>query len=263
VCGGDVLRLYQELAIIYDLIWGHKDYSYEVCHLEKLFGRYAKKVKSILDVGCGTGNHAKEFVARGYKLVGIDLNSPMVKIASQKVETADFLQADMHRFKLHQTFDAILCLFSTFNYCQDYESAEAILKNFFDHLSDEGLLIVEVIPSNYPLSRSTTVGVFPNREIGVFSDRDDLAVAQICSIVPDIRREQLYTGSVFFIQENGHVEIAMDRQIQYLFSPHLLANMMKTIGFHHIELFDGYTFKKFNQQSLRALIVAVKNKKSN
>jgi hypothetical protein len=97
----------------------------------------------------------------------------------------------------------------------------------------------------------------------VFSDRDDLAVAQICSIVPDIRREQLYTGSVFFIQENGHVEIAMDRQIQYLFSPHLLANMMKTIGFHHIELFDGYTFKKFNQQSLRALIVAVKNKKSN
>jgi len=162
--GGIDLRLYQDLANVYDLIWAHKDYVYEVSHLENLFKRYARKVTSILDVGCGTGNHAKEFVTRGYNLVGIDLNAPMVKIASEKVGSADFLQADMRKFNLYQKFDAVLCLFSTFNYCCDYSTAELILKNFFDHLAEDGLLIVELIPSNYPLLRSTTVGVFPIRE---------------------------------------------------------------------------------------------------
>jgi SAM-dependent methyltransferase len=257
--GGIVLRLYQELANVYDLIWGHKDYAYEVSHLEKVFRKYSKKVRFILDVGCGTGNHAKEFVARGYNLVGIDLNAPMVKIASQKVHAAEFLQADMRRFKLSWRFDAILCLFSTFNYCPDYEVAETILKNFFDHLSDDGVIIIEVIPSNYPDPRSTTVGVFPNKEIGIVPHRDDMNVAQICSIIPDLRRELLYTGSVFFVQENGHVAIAMDRHIQKLFSPHRLENMMKQIGFHNIEIFDGYTFNQFTKQSARALIVASKN----
>ncbi|MFX1520685.1 MAG: class I SAM-dependent DNA methyltransferase [Promethearchaeota archaeon] len=253
------MRLYQQLANVYDLIWGHKDYAYEVSHLEKVFGTYSKKVTSILDVGCGTGNHAKEFVARGYSLLGIDLNAPMVKIASQKVPAAEFLQADMYCFKLCRRFDAILCLFSTFNYCSDYQVAETVLKNFYDHLSDDGVLIIELIPSNYPLPRSTTVGVFPNKEIGIFPHRDDLSVAQICSIIPDLRREQLYTGSVFFIQENGHTTIAMDRHVQHLFSPHRLENMMKTIGFQSIEVFDSYTFKKYDIRSPRALIVSTKN----
>ncbi|MFX1518541.1 MAG: class I SAM-dependent DNA methyltransferase [Promethearchaeota archaeon] len=253
------MRLYQDLANVYDLIWAHKDYAYEVSHLENLFKRCAKKITSILDVGCGTGNHAEEFVARGYNVVGIDLNAPMVKIASQKVTSADFLQADMRQFNLYRKFDAILCLFSTFNYCNDYSTAEITLNNFFDHLTEEGLLIVELIPSNYPLSRSTTVGVFPNRELGVFPNRDDMTVAQICSIIPDLHREQLYTGSVFFVQENGHIGIAMDRHTQNLFSPQRLSNMMKTIGFQNVKLFDGYTFKPFNLQSARALIVATKN----
>jgi len=257
--GGIDLLLYQDLARVYDLIWAHKDYAYEVSHLENLFERCTRKVISILDVGCGTGNHAKEFVARGYNLVGIDLNAPMVKIASDKVASADFLQADMRKFNLYQKFDAILCLFGTFNYCCDYSTAEIILNNFFDHLAEDGLLIVELIPSNSPLLRSTTVGVFPNREIGVFPNRDDIAVAQICSIIPNLNREQLYTGSVFFVQENGHVGIAMDRHIQNLFSTQRISNMMKTIGFQNVELFDGYTFEPFNQQSARALIVATKN----
>lgn len=252
------MRIYQELAYVYDLIWGHKDYACEVSHLEKVFRKYSKKVTSILDVGCGTGNHAKEFVARGYNLVGIDLNAPMVRIASQKIPAAEFLQADMHCFKLFRRFDAILCLFSTFNYCPDSKVAETVLKNFYDHLSDDGMLIIELIPSNYPLPRSTTVGVFPNKEIGIFPHRDDLSVAQICSIIPDLYRQQLYTGSVFFIQENGCITFAMDRHVQHLFSPHRLENMMKFIGFHSLEVFDGYSFKNYDLRSSRALIVSTK-----
>jgi hypothetical protein len=86
-----------------------------------------------------------------------------------------------------------------------------------------------------------------------------LSVAQICSIIPDHSREMLYTGSVFFIQENGHVAVAMDRHIQYLYSPHRLAKIMKAIGFQEIEMFDGYTFREFDPQSTRALVVATKN----
>ena len=46
----------------------------------------AKNISSILDLGCGTGNHAIRLALQGYSLTGIDRSNDMLKIAENKAK---------------------------------------------------------------------------------------------------------------------------------------------------------------------------------
>jgi ubiquinone/menaquinone biosynthesis C-methylase UbiE len=50
-------------------------------------------VESVLDVGTGSGLFAEEFVKRGLRLSGIDVNPTMIEAARQAVPEATFLEA--------------------------------------------------------------------------------------------------------------------------------------------------------------------------
>jgi SAM-dependent methyltransferase len=45
------------------------------------FTRYADKSGVILDIGCGTGNHLKQFQARGFLVLGVEPSAGMRQIA--------------------------------------------------------------------------------------------------------------------------------------------------------------------------------------
>lgn len=65
-----------EYAGAYDTLYKHKDYEAECDLIEgllKLHGHEASK--SILDLGCGTGNHAVILARRGYEVAGVEHDS--------------------------------------------------------------------------------------------------------------------------------------------------------------------------------------------
>lgn len=65
-----------------DLYYGDKDYKSERDLLEQAFKRYSKKpVHSILDLGCGTGNHSIRISRRGIK--GSEPSKPEVWLLLQ------------------------------------------------------------------------------------------------------------------------------------------------------------------------------------
>ena len=69
----------------YDALYQAKDYDGEVDLLEGIFRRYAgRPVRDILDVGCGTGNHALRLAAKGYRVLGIDRSLDMLEVAKYK-----------------------------------------------------------------------------------------------------------------------------------------------------------------------------------
>ena len=49
----------------------------------------------ILDLGCGTGIHIKEYEKRGAQCFGVDLSSAMLKIATRKTKSAKLKKANM------------------------------------------------------------------------------------------------------------------------------------------------------------------------
>jgi len=82
-------------AKFYDKIWGRHDYETDVKFLNKLFKNYS--CKKVLDIGCGTGNHAIGLASLGYRVTGVDVSDKMLEIARNKIHNRkiDLKQGDM------------------------------------------------------------------------------------------------------------------------------------------------------------------------
>jgi ubiquinone/menaquinone biosynthesis C-methylase UbiE len=82
-------------AKFYDEIWGRYDYDMDVKFLDKLFKKY--RCRNVLDIGCGTGNHAIKLASLGYKVTATDVSDKMLEIARNKIHNRriNLMQADM------------------------------------------------------------------------------------------------------------------------------------------------------------------------
>ena len=101
-----------------------------------------KKSRTLLDVGCGTGEHLKYF-SLDFQCTGIDINRRMIEIARNKVPKAKFKVANMINLGLKDKFDVITCLFSSIGYVKSLSNLEKTFENFHKHLNEKGLVIVE------------------------------------------------------------------------------------------------------------------------
>jgi len=112
----------QGYADEYDVLYGDKNYETECDMLEAAFTRYTNApIKTILDVGCGTGNHAIPLAQRGYSVTGVDRSPAMLENARQKLlkgtpplkdNQIKFLEGDARELDLNQNFDAVIMMFS-------------------------------------------------------------------------------------------------------------------------------------------------------
>lgn len=60
----------------------------------------------ILDVGCGTGDHAAELARRGFDVVGVDADEAMLARARARHPGVEFVSADAQALSLERRFDA-------------------------------------------------------------------------------------------------------------------------------------------------------------
>lgn len=79
--------MFNESAELYDLIYGSfKNYATETADLVALIRAQHPNAKTILDVACGTGEHARLLTEQfGYEVDGLDLNPSFVRIARGKL----------------------------------------------------------------------------------------------------------------------------------------------------------------------------------
>ena len=74
-----------EYADVYDVLYRDKDYLEESRLIDRLLQTYGNgSVRSLLDLGCGTGNHALPLAQRGYEVVGVDRSARMLESAHKK-----------------------------------------------------------------------------------------------------------------------------------------------------------------------------------
>jgi SAM-dependent methyltransferase len=136
--------MFSESAEFYDLIYStFKDYRAEATTLASLLHDLHPGGRTVLDVACGTGEHARWLAAHGFTVDGIDLDPRFVEVAQQKHTAGRFFQADMADFTLPQRYDAILCLFSSIGYLKTLDRIEQALLCFRQHLADGGVILVE------------------------------------------------------------------------------------------------------------------------
>jgi len=131
-------------AKYYDQIYlTKKDYQKESETVKGVIKQFEKRQpKTLLDMGCGTGEHLK-YLSSDFQCTGIDINRNMIRIAKNKVPNAKFKVANMINFRIKGKFDVIICLFSSIGYVQTFNNLVKTLENFYEHLNEKGLVIVE------------------------------------------------------------------------------------------------------------------------
>lgn len=176
--------MFTESAELYDLIYStFKDYAAETNALAAVIRREHPRAKSILDVACGSGEHAR-LLARdhGFEVDGLDLDPAFVRIARGKLR-GDVYEGDMMSFALPRRYDVVQCLFSSIGYVRTLDNVRRTLERFREHLAPGGIVLVE--PWFAP-------GVMQHGRVSVnTAEADDVRVARMAHTEVDGRLSRI------------------------------------------------------------------------
>jgi SAM-dependent methyltransferase len=118
---------YSVLSRYYDLLFP-RDYLSEV----KFILKHTKSKKlNILDVGCGTGWHAFHLTKLGHRVTCIDSNKEMLELAKVNSPKAVFKKGNMKEIRVNKSYDVVLLMFGTINYCKDVKDLEKLYRESF------------------------------------------------------------------------------------------------------------------------------------
>ncbi|CAN5422863.1 class I SAM-dependent methyltransferase [soil metagenome] len=160
---------FQAYASYYNLLYKDKDYHGEMEYILGLIKTYASRpVKSILNLGCGTGNHDFLFSQKGYEIHGVDLSEGMIKSAQERtmesglIGNIAFSQGDIRTVRLNKKFDLVLSLFHVMSYQTSDADLQCVFKTADEHLNSHGLFIFDcwhgpAVLSDPPVKRTKEV----------------------------------------------------------------------------------------------------------
>jgi SAM-dependent methyltransferase len=187
-----------EYASAYDVLYSDKDYAAECDLIEQVIRDYGlKPTHSILDLGCGTGNHALPLAQRGYEITGVDRSEEMLALARTKARehgssTATFHSGDIRTADLGRKFDAALMMFAVLGYQLENKDAIAALATARRHLKSGCILIFDVwygpaVLRMRPSERSKETTTPEGKLVRIASGTLDIA-RQICTVNYQVTR---------------------------------------------------------------------------
>ena len=138
-----------ELAKYYDVMRQYRDYDRECNFVDNLIKRNAPGTKKVLDICCGTGEHAIRMSRLGYEVTGVDQSQDMLEIAEDKAKalgpSINFICKDIFSFDVNRKFETAYCLGYTFLYMITDFEVKTFLRVVRDSLTPGGLFIVDFI----------------------------------------------------------------------------------------------------------------------
>ena len=219
----------------YDALYQEKDYDGEVDLLDGIFRRYARRpVRDVLDLGCGTGNHALRLAAKGYRLLGIDRSMDMLEVAQHKspgqLQNVRFEQADIRRLNLSARLDAVLMMFGVLGYQLEDADVLDALRGARRHLRPDGLLVFDVWYGPAVLAQGTQERVRTIRQNGTIWKRKSSGTLEpkrnLCHVEFDLQRME--GGRVLTETKECHA-------VRYFF-PEEIGRFLDSTGFRLLRL---------------------------
>lgn len=239
-CSGDIEKMNQVFgriyADVYDLIYRDKDYDRECELLDQIFSKYAgKPVRKVLDLGCGTGNHALRLAAKGYEVVGVDRSSSMLHVAEQKVRekkgiSLRLYQSDIRHLDLGETFDVVLMMFAVLGYQLENPDILNALQVTHKHLRPNGLLVFDVWYGPAVIAQR------PGDRVRVIKT-DQGTLLRTSSGILDIRRQICGVQfHLWYMQDNRIIQETEEHHLMRFFFPQELELLLEASNFRLIHL---------------------------
>ncbi len=135
---------YQQLSEYFDVHNINEQAEVKNALIEKLLKE--QKVKTVLDMTCGTGSQVFYLAERGYEVIGNDFSPALLDIARGKAKEMNrnitFIEGDMRRVKVGK-FDAVITIFNAIGHLTKADF-EITLKNIRANLKDDGVYIFDI-----------------------------------------------------------------------------------------------------------------------
>jgi SAM-dependent methyltransferase len=141
---------FHKYSAYYDLLYADKDYQAEAEYVAGRLRGVNSQVRSILELGSGTGRHGGLLAAMGFDVHGVEKSGEMASIALPVEARADKQGSftcdvgDLRVIRLGRTFDAVVSLFHVISYQTTNEDLAAAFKTAAEHLKGGGLFLFDV-----------------------------------------------------------------------------------------------------------------------
>ena len=202
---------------------------------------------TVLDVGCGLGLHALELTRRGHLVVGLDLSLTMITRAAEAAQQSNlkinFLHADIREIEFEGTFDAVICMGTTFGFFDDEANVD-VLSRLHQALKPGGRILLDVVNRDYVISSQPNLVWFEGDEC-------------VCMEESDFN----YFNSRLVVKRTMMREDGQQSQADYsirLYALHELGQLMQTNGFRVLEVSGQEATRGmfFGAESSRILMLA-------
>ena len=218
---GDIYSQY------YDLLYQDKDYVGEAKYVDNLIAKFSEsESKTILDMGCGTGKHAKLFCDKSYSVHGIDLSQDMLDIAEQRRQgresNLNFSLSNISELALNKKFDTVISLFHVVNYQNSNEDLIKFFEVAKEHLNIGGVFIFDfwygpAVLTDLPVTR---IRRLESQSIKVTRLAEPVIHPQesIVDVHYDVFIENKENGSgeVFRKQETHKIRYLFDKELEMI-----------------------------------------------
>ena len=128
----------------YDLLYNDKDYKSESEYVYNCLKKNTIKLNSLLELGCGSGGHAKYLIKKINNITGIDRSSEMVLEANKKnIKNFTAKVYDITNFSFNKKFDSIIALFHVISYLDNNIDLINCFNCVHKHLHKGGLFMFD------------------------------------------------------------------------------------------------------------------------
>ena len=135
---------------IYNKFYKDQDWDHKLVELKWQIKSYLKyislkrkaPIKTVLDIGCGTGDYCYFFDYMGFEVAGIDFAKSAIEKARRKYGQLEFYEANASNFDLSKKFDLLFVSgFSVFN-TDDLSKPKKIISNWTSELEKKGTILI-------------------------------------------------------------------------------------------------------------------------
>jgi SAM-dependent methyltransferase len=244
-------------AEYYDIFYSDKNYPAEALFVHECLQRFGDgNIHSLLELACGSGNHALQLEAHGYQIIATDYSESLLAVAQGKAQKkgskVDFRLADMRSLELEERrFDAALCLFDSIGYVQTNDALMRVLTGVQAHLRPGGLFIFE-----FWHAAAMVKGYDPVRVGRWPMDGGDLL--RISTTRLEILRQLAeVTYDIYELGKNGRYQHLKEIQVNRYFLVQEMAAFLVQAGLEPLAWLDGYSWKEnINEDTWHVLAIA-------
>ena len=162
-------NFYDCLARHYDTMQSDMDVRAWAEYYASLIERHSKiKVRSITDLGCGTGSVDIPLAKMGYKVTGIDSAGQMLTLASARRGAGKIIWSlqDITDFELPFKTDCFISVLDTVDHITDENAIRKMLANIADYLNAGGVFVFDAITRKH-LEKTLADNVFYEDGLGI------------------------------------------------------------------------------------------------